>query len=222
MEQYMQTYDSFLSQNGNKYVPTSRFQVMSNVYLPASDVDMRTGRLQADRHRRCRTQSMLLEQERLDREEEKMMESILRESKKGGVRISKRMMVLVLAFVLFFCGLCLLLQQSMIADRQKAINIMERSINNYRSQNASLEEQIADASDSTTICYAASQNLNMIPAEAADAIHLVAVNTRPMENRQTVTANAQSAETGEAPVTVIQETATAESTNVPVTANGAH
>ena len=54
--------------------------------------------------------------------------------------------------------------------------------------NAELETRVAEASDAAVICYAASQNLNMIPAESAEAIHLVAMDTRPMTQRaQTVT-----------------------------------
>lgn len=92
--------------------------------------------------------------------------------------------------MLFFCGILLLSQQGMIAERQKAINRLERSIKDYRAQNASLEEEIAQASDASTICYAAARDLNMIPAEAAEAVYLVAVDTRPAA----VTASAETEE----------------------------
>ena len=54
MEQYVYTYDSFAQRGAEQYVPTERFQVKSSVYLPASDIDLRTGRLQPDRQRRRR------------------------------------------------------------------------------------------------------------------------------------------------------------------------
>ena len=95
------------------------------------------------------------------------------------MRISVRALVLIVAAVLFFCGVLLLSQQGMIAERQKAINRLERSIKDYRAQNASLEEEIAQASDASTICYAAARDLKMIPAGAAEAVYLVAVDTRP-------------------------------------------
>ena len=71
-------------------------------------------------------------------------------------------------------------QQGAIADRQKAVNRLERSIADCRSQNAALETQIAEASTEAAICYAAARDLNMIPAESAEAIHLVAMDTRPV------------------------------------------
>ena len=179
MEQYVYTYDSFAQRGAEQYVPTDRFQVKSSVYLPASDIDPRTGQLQPDRHQRRRTQGLNLEREGLDKEGKSLNEALRRECSKGGVRISVRALVLIVAAVLFFCGIVLLSQQGMIAERQKALNRLERSIKDYRTQNASLEEEIAQASDASTICYAAARDLNMIPAEAAEAVYLVAVDTRP-------------------------------------------
>ena len=143
MEQYVYTYDSFAQRGAEQYVPTERFQVKSSVYLPASDIDLRTGRLQPDRQRRRRTQALMLEKERLDAEDQTLSESLRREYSKSGVRISVRALVLIVAAVLFFCGILLLSQQGMIAERQKAINRLERSIKDYRAQNASLEEEFA-------------------------------------------------------------------------------
>lgn len=230
MEQYVNTYDSYAPQYSERYVPTSRMQVMNSVYLPAGDIDLRTGALRPDRQRRCRTQAMRLEKERLDKEEVQLMESVLRESSKGGIRVSVRLMILTIAATLFFCGIYLLTQQGIIVDRQKAVNRLERSISDYRSQNAGLEAQIAEASDSAKVCYAAAQNLNMIPAEAAEAIHLVAVDTRPADRDQaspndgqvSITAQAAQQEGGS---TVQQDTAqpgqtpALEATSVPAVAS---
>lgn len=192
MEQYVYTYDSFAQRGAEQYVPTDRFQVKSSVYLPASDIDPRTGQLQPDRHQRRRTQGLNLEREGLDKEGKNLNEALRREFSKGGVRISVRALVLIVAAVLFFCGILLLSQQGMIAERQKALNRLERSIKDYRTQNASLEEEIAQASDASTICYAAARDLNMIPAEAAEAVYLVAVDTRPA-----LTASNDTAQTAE-------------------------
>ncbi len=192
MEQYVYTYDSFAQRGAEQYVPTDRFQVKSSVYLPASDIDPRTGQLQPDRHQRRRTQGLNLEREGLDKEGKSLNEALRREYSKSGVRISVRALVLIVAAVLFFCGIVLLSQQGMIAERQKALNRMERSIKDYRTQNASLEEEIAQASDASTICYAAARDLNMIPAEAAEAVYLVAVDTRPA-----LTASNDTAQTAE-------------------------
>lgn len=180
MSQYEPLYDSFSHGGHGGYVPTPRMSVSSSVYLPGSDVDPQTGRLKPDRQRRCRTQGKQLEMERLTREQQALEESIRREMSKGGVRISVRLGVFLMALLLFVCGLCVLIQQGAIADRQKAINRLERSIADCRSQNAALETQIAEASTEAAICYAAARDLNMIPAESAEAIHLVAMDTRPV------------------------------------------
>ncbi|MEG2702970.1 MAG: hypothetical protein RSA65_10155, partial [Clostridia bacterium] len=59
--------------------------------------------------------------------------------------------------------------------------------------NEQIKEQIAEASDAATICYAAARNLNMIPAESAEAIHLVAVDTRPGESVEAAPQSAEAA-----------------------------
>ena len=187
MSQYVPLYDSFSHGGHGGYVPTPRMSVSASVYLPGSDVDPQTGWLKPDRQRRCRTQGKKLEMERLTREQQALEESIRREMSKGCVRISVRMGVFLTALLLFICGLCVLLQQGTIADRQKDINRLERSIADCRSQNAALETQIAEASTEAAICYAAARDLNMIPAESAEAIHLVAVDTRPMASAGTET-----------------------------------
>lgn len=187
MSQYEPLYDSFSHGGHGGYVPTPRMSVSASVYLPGSDVDPQTGWLKPDRQRRCRTQGKKLEMERLTREQQALEESIRREMSKGGVRISVRMGLFLTALLLFICGLCVLLQQGTIADRQKDINRLERSIADCRSQNAALETQIAEASTEAAICYAAARDLNMIPAESAEAIHLVAVDTRPMASAGTET-----------------------------------
>lgn len=187
MSQYEPLYDSFSHGGHGGYVPTPRMSVSASVYLPGSDVDPQTGWLKPDRQRRCRTQGKKLEMERLTREQQALEESIRREMSKGGVRISVSMGVFLTALLLFICGLCVLLQQGTIADRQKDINRLERSIADCRSQNAALETQIAEASTEAAICYAAARDLNMIPAESAEAIHLVAVDTRPMASAGTET-----------------------------------
>ena len=187
MSQYEPLYDSFSHGGHGGYVPTPRMSVSASVYLPGSDVDPQTGWLKPDRQRRCRTQGKKLEMERLTREQQALEESIRREMSKGGVRISVRMGVFLTALLLFICGLCVLLQQGTIADQQKDINRLERSIADCRSQNAALETQIAEASTEAAICYAAARDLNMIPAESAEAIHLVAVDTRPMASAGTET-----------------------------------
>ena len=185
MSQYEPMYDSFSHAGRGGYVPMPRMSVSSSVYLPGSDVDLQTGWLKPDRQRRCRTQGKRLEIERLRQEEAALQASIQREMSKGGVRISMRLGIFLTALLLFVCGLCVLLQQGVIAERQKTINRLERSIADCRSQNDALQTQIDEASDAATICYAAARDLNMIPAESAEAIHLVAMDTRPLSAAST-------------------------------------
>lgn len=182
MSQYVPTYDSFSNLSSDRYVPTDRFQVMNSVYLPASEVDPSTGLLKPERQRRCRTQGLKMEIERLDHEEKKLQSDLEREMSKGGVRISMRLGLLLMVGLLVFCGFYLLIQQGMIAQRQKDVNRLERSIADFKTVNGDLREQLAKASSYEVVCYAASQNLGMIPASTSAAIHLVAVDTRPMEH----------------------------------------
>jgi len=182
VSQYQPLYDSFERNVPERYVPTARMSVSASVYLPGSEVDLHTGQLKPDRQRRCRTQGKRLERERLDREQKELEESIRRELDKGGVRVSVRAGVLVIAILLFVCGIALLSWQGTIVSLQKEINQLNKQISEVRAQNALLKTEIAEASDSAVICYAAAQNLNMIPAESAEAIHLVAVDTRPRSN----------------------------------------
>lgn len=203
MSQYEPLYDGFGHGSHSGYVPSPRMSVSAGVYLPGSDVDPLTGRLKPDRQRRCRTQGKRLEIDSLDQEEQAIKTSLRREMNKGGVRVSLRMGVFLIALLLFVCGLCVLVQQGAIVERQKAVNRLERSIADCRSQNDALQTQINEASDETAICYAAVQNLNMIPAKSATAIHLVAVDTRPLNAKSTpvqaqAAAGAQQPSEGEA------------------------
>lgn len=184
MSQYIPTYDSLMSDRGERYIPTDRFQVLSSVYLPSSDVDPQTGMLKPDRQRRCRTQGKRMEIERLNEEESKLKNELVREMGKGGRRVSMRLGLLVITAIVVICGFLTLAQLGTIAQRQKDINRIERSAAEYARQNDDLEAAIADASDFAKVCFVAAQELNMIPASTAEAIHLVAADSRPMERRQ--------------------------------------
>lgn len=188
MAQYEPMYDSFRRNPQEQYVPTSRMSVSASVYLPGSEVDLYTGQLKPDRQRRMRTQGKRLEAAELEREQQELENSLRRETQKGGVRIPWTMFALLMGVLLFLCGMSVLVQLGQISENQKEINRLERAIAECRTANAELETRVAEASDAAVICYAASQNLNMIPAESAEAIHLVAMDTRPMTQRaQTVT-----------------------------------
>lgn len=199
MSQYQPMYDSFQRNNRERYVPTPRINVSASVYLPGSDLDMATGQLKPDRVRRHRTQAQRLEEQRLEEEDRRLKESLQREMKKGGVRVTWPTAVLICASLIICCFFTICYQWSMLSDCQSQLNTLQRDIQACKTDNDDLEVEIAAASDPAVICYAASQNLNMIPAESAEAIHLVAVDTRPMVTAsrkmqpavQTVTAEVQ-------------------------------
>ena len=200
MSQYQPMYDSFDRSLPERYVPTARMTVSASVYLPGSEVDMYTGQLKPDHQRRRRTQAKRLERERLEREQKRLEESIQREINKGGVRISIRAGVLAIAAVLFVCGLGLLVKLGDIANCQKEINRLENAIAECRTLNEEMKTQIAEASDASVICYAAARDLNMIPAESAEAIHLVAVDTRPAQTAKQARQTAASVQSQPIPV----------------------
>lgn len=179
MSQYEPLYDSFSRNVPERFVPTARMSVSPSVYLPNAEIDILTGQLKPDRQRRRRTQGKRLEAERLEREQKRLEESVRREMNKGGVRISVRAGILAIAMVLFFCGVTILYHQGQIVQRQKDINRLEREIANCRMINEDLQAQIAEASDAAVICYYASQNMGMVPAQSVAAIHLTAADTRP-------------------------------------------
>lgn len=212
MSQYEPMYDGYGRGIQERYVPSARMGVSASVYLPGSDVDIYTGFLKPDRQRRCRTQGKRLEMERLEREQRSLEDAVKREMNKKGPRISRRLGIFLFALLLFACGMCILIQQGTIAQRQKELNQLKSAIDDCRSQNEALQTQIAEASDEAVICYAASQNLSMIPAESAEAIHLVAVDTRPLSNTQRMTGSNETE-----PVEGGQEEA--QSTHVPVMAS---
>ena len=160
MAQYQPMYDSF-NRMPERYVPTARMGVSANVYLPGSDVDFYTGQLKPEHQRRHRTQAQRLERAQLERREQKK-QALQKEMEKGGVRIQIWKGILICWIFLCICGAGLLWQMGQIVACQNEINRQQALIDEYRRANAELEEQIAAASDPAVICYAASQELNMI------------------------------------------------------------
>jgi len=175
MSQYEPLYNSF-DRMPERYVPTSRMSVSASVYLPGSDVDMYTGYLKPDRVRRRRVQGMRIERDEHSAEEAKLE----KEAAKAGFRIPLHIGVLVLAVVAFVGCMSLLWLQGRIASLDEQNRLQQQAISAWEEKNALLQDEIDAASDRAVICYAASQNLNMVPAESAVAIHLEAMDTRPV------------------------------------------
>lgn len=184
MAQQSLVYRTYESEYGQEYVyPTERMYVHSSVYLPNSEIDPRTGLLKPDNPRRGRIQAKRLEYAHLDREYRELSASLKAREEQPGIRISFRGAILLIAVTAFILGLLLLSQQGTLAERQKALNRMNTSMEECAKINDELAAQIAEASDSATICYAAARDLNMISGDSANAIHLVAMDTRPLETQ---------------------------------------
>lgn len=175
-------YGIYENEYGSDYVsPSGRMYVHSSVYLPSSEIDPRTGFLKPDYPRRGRTQAKAMEYARLHKEYEQLNAALKARDDHPGVRVSRRAAFLMVMFAVLIFGLLLIVQQGRLTEKQQAVNRVFKEIESNQKDNAELEAKIAEASNSAAICYAAARNLNMIPGEAAEAIHLVAMDTRPLE-----------------------------------------
>lgn len=190
MAQYQPMYDSF-HRTRERYVPTARLGVSVNVQLPGGDIDLETGRLKPDHQRRRRTQSLQLENTHLGHEKHRVAKKLNVDNReKGKIKVST-LLGITIVFSFLLLGVTLI-QQGVINMWQERINDQETVIDNYKASILLLEEELAAASDPSIICYAASQELNMVPAESIKAIELTAADTRPLETakRQRQMANA--------------------------------
>ena len=186
------TYENYDDDNSRGYVfPNSRLYIHSSVYLPSSDIDPSTGMLRPDQPRRGRTQAMRQEYERLEREDKKLNEALQKQMARPGIRISLKGAILVVAAVSLVCGYSLLFQQGKLVERQKALNSMNKKIEEAAAINTEIAEKIAEASEESVICYAATRDLNMVSSKESEAVQLVAMDTRPLEKpiSYNVTAN---------------------------------
>ena len=206
MSQYQPMYDTFQRDARERYVPTSRINVAASVHLPGSEVDPVTGQLKPDHVRRHRTQAQRLEQMRLEEEDRKLKESLAREMKKGGVRVTWLSALVVCSVLVFVCLFTIGYQRSMITACQSQINALEKEIKTCTAQNEQLTDELEAARDISNIGYAA-RNMGLVRAEAVEAVHLTAVDTRPLANVKTSYVIPQTIET------------TAQATHVPVIAS---
>lgn len=183
-------YDSFHEYDMEQFLPNEHFYVRSSVYLPSSEVDLRTGMLRDDVRRRGRTQALRLEAEQLDEEYGRLDAALQARSKEKGMRISVRSAFLLVMAVALSFAMVLLVQTGTLAQRQRSLKMLNQRMEEMKTANADLTNQIAEASDSSNICYAAARNLGMVPATSAQAIHLTAVDTRPNNSAASVSAAA--------------------------------
>lgn len=206
MSQYQPMYNTFQRDARERYVPTTRINVAASVHLPGSDLDPYTGQLKPDRVRRHRTQAQRLEEQRLQEEDRKLKESLEREMKKGGVRVTWLTALVLCSVLVFGCLFAIGYQRSMITACQAQINAQEKEIKVCTARNELLSDELEKARDISNIGYAA-RNLGLIRAEAVEAVHLTAVDTRPLAAGQKVQTVVQTIES------------TAQATHVPVSAS---
>jgi len=184
MSQYQPMYDSFQRDPRERYVPTSRINVSASVHLPGSDLDPYTGQLKPDRVRRHRTQAQRLEQQRLEEEDRRLKQSLEREMKKGGVRVTWLTALVVCSVLIFCCLFTLGYQISVYTAKQTEINVTEEKIRAAAQEKLDLEEKLEEEYDIANIGYAA-RNLGLVRSEAVEAVHLTAVDTRPLSGKKT-------------------------------------
>lgn len=161
---------------------TSRLYVRPNVYLPNGEIDFETGMIRQNERRVGRTQALKGEKKRLDFEYEKLQSMLqARQNEKSRHMPLRSAVVLILAVVMIF-SVILLVQQGNIIARGNTLSQMTDKIESTRATIADINAQIAEASDSVQICYVAARDLDMIPAESAQAIYLTALSTRPAQD----------------------------------------
>ena len=180
-------YGEYENEYGRNYVnPSDRMYVHASVYLPSSEIDARTGLLRPDGPRRGRTQAKKLEYRRLDKEYAQLDAALKRRKEHPGVRVSLRSAILASVALVFILCAILLFQQGNLTAKQMSLSRLSKEIDRIVKDNEKLADQIAEASDSAVICYAAARNLDMIPGEVAPAIYLSAMNTRPLKMNETL------------------------------------
>ncbi len=190
MSQSGYAYQPYPTYGNGNLKPTDRFYVRNSVYLPNAEVDPQTGMLRKDAVRRGRTQAMRMEARQLDHDFDGMNAAVSARRSEKGMRISRRLGVVLIAGFLVLFSLILLLQQGTLSRKVRLIALMNQHIETLRDENADLQSQIDEASDPATICYAAARDLDMIPANATQAIHLTAVDTRPSQSAASISASA--------------------------------
>lgn len=221
MTPYINTYGNYENEYGQEYVSSNdRMYVHASVYLPGSEIDPRTGMLKPDSPRRGRTQAKRLEYDYLDKEYKKLDAALKAREENPGIRITLRSAAVLLTIFSLLCALFLLMQQGTLADRQKTLERMNKTIEEQASTNEGYAKQIAEASDAITICYAAARDLNMIPSEAAEAIHLVAMDTRPLQSQTSTPQTAQQNMAEEGQELQNNENSETQATMVPAVASG--
>jgi cell division protein FtsL len=189
MAQAGRIYDSFQEYAQEPFQTEDRFYVRSTVYLPNSEVDPRTGMLRADARRHGRTQALRMTGDKLDEDFVQLNATLQAHVKEKGIQLSRSTAFAIVLIPLLICSLILLVQQGSLVHAEQRLQTVNQRIESVKTSNADLKQQIAEASDSATICYAAARDLGMVPASSTQAIHLTAMDTRPSDPASTYANN---------------------------------
>lgn len=89
--------------------------------------------------------------------------------------------VIFLSAVLIACAMLIAGRTSRIKAVSDQINQMEETIVRTAADNSQLAVEVAQARDSSRICYAAAQSLGMVASTGVEVQYVVAPNTRPVQ-----------------------------------------
>lgn len=97
--------------------------------------------------------------------------------------------IIFLCAVLLTFGIMVLDRACQRAELSKNISAMEGSIAQTIIDNSQLTLEVMEARDSSRICYAAAQDLGMVAATGVEAIQVMAPDTRPDIQTESLTEN---------------------------------
>ena len=180
MSQYQPMYDSFQRAQQERFVPCSRLNISASVSLNDPVMDEVTGRVKQEAPRRRRTQAMNYEKQKLEKQERELNEFLRREEAKKGPRVDCRVAALVIVAVFLICSMLLLGLQGEVQQKSVAKDALFAQGRQINSEIESLHAEILAKLDVSNVCSIAVNDLNLVRSVDSEAVHLLAVDTRPM------------------------------------------
>ena len=160
---------------------SGRLYVRPNVFLPNGEIDPDTGMIKQSTRRTGRTQALRSESGRLDAEYAKLQSMLQARANENSKHMSFRTAVILITAVILVFSVILLVQQGNIIAKEDTVKQINAQLQTTREVISSLNVQIDEASDAVQICYTAARELDMVPADSAQAIYLTALSTRPSQ-----------------------------------------
>lgn len=169
----------FRSSFSSGFQTNGRMYVRPNVHLPNGEIDFQTGLVKEADRRTGRTQALRREAHQLDAEYTKLQAVLKARADEKGRRMSMKTAVVLILSAFVFFSILLLVQQGNVMAKESVVRQMEEKVTAMQAVVTDIQAQIDTASDPVQICYAAARDLDMVPGESAQAIYLIALNTRP-------------------------------------------